>query len=189
MHKLILTDVDDTVLNFSDHFQEWLEKAHGIYSQKRLRDHWNVPYTFDVTIQKSNILIDEFSTSDMMHQLRPEFCAVEVLPKLYRSGYRFVAITACTDDPKTKEYRATNLLNAFGFEWEDIHCVGLHTDKGAFLTRYDPSIWVEDKFENAVRGAEIGHEAFILDRNHNRHFQHDDVTRIKDWHDILEKIS
>lgn len=186
--RLILTDVDDTLCDFSSAIQQFLAEEHGMVSSEPLRAHHNLPKLYDITIERTLELVAEFHLSDRMRTMEPEPCAKAVLPELYKRGYRFVAISACLDDPRTVRNRVHNLERNFGFEFEEVHCMGLVRCKKAVLEMYAPAIWVDDLYRHAHTGAELGHRTFLMDRAHNRHQNHPDVTRVADWHEIAAAL-
>lgn len=188
MRGLCLVDLDDTVLNFGDAMQAFL-LAKGYQIAERMRDHHNIPKLFNFSIEQTIDLISEFHRSPMMAQLEPEPSAVRVLPELYRQGFRFVAISACLNEPDIVRRREQNLEAAFGFRFNAVHCLGLTFDKSEALRGYEPSIWVEDMAEHAATGASLGHRAFLLDRPYNRDLHHPTVARVDDWYDIARQIS
>lgn len=184
----IATDIDDTVLQCSDFLQAFLVSK-GFVIPERLRDHHNIPQLFDLDIATTLELIREFHRSPAMGQLEPEPCAAIVLPELYRQGHRFVAITACLNEPEVVKMRIKNLEEVFGFEWDAVHCIGLKTDKSDTLRAYPPSIWVEDMAHHASTGARLGYKSFLLDRPYNRIETHSAVIRVHDWHEIADAIN
>jgi 5'(3')-deoxyribonucleotidase len=185
---IILTDIDDCTLAWADAFQAFLATK-GYHINERARDHHNIPELYKITIPETIELVREFQRSSLMGQIAPEPCAEVVLPELYEQGHRFVAISACLNEPEVVEHRTRNLEEAFGFKWEAIHCVGLSLNKKDVLSSYPSSIWVEDLLKNAVDGAEIGHHAFLLDRPYNRSEQPlPGVTRVRDWHSIARHV-
>jgi hypothetical protein len=186
--KYLLADVDECCLRLTDELQTFLAaKGHVIHG--RLRDSYDIPKLCNLDIPETLALIREFHRSPAMGELEPEPCAAVVLPELHRMGYRFVAITACLDEPTVRERRVRNLEQAFGFRWEAVHCVGLRNNKIEALRAYPASIWAEDTYHHAVTGAQLGHRAFLLDRNYNRSDRpHPAVTRVADWYAIAEHI-
>jgi hypothetical protein len=192
--NLILTDIDDTVLKFGDKFQDWCE-AKGLPTFGRLRDLCTIETFLNCDRDRATELVIEFSTCrDTMPYLEPEEDALEVLPKLYAEGFRFVAISACVDTPEVADMRLENLERSFGFPWEVIHCVGLLKPKVQTLMQYDSTVWVEDNVWHAHTGAGIGHQTFLLDRPYNR-FVPDGVTaeikpkRVQCWREIHKAIT
>lgn len=189
MGKLILTDVDETVLKFAEPFQDWMVAEKGFRPIHRLRDHYSVELVFGVTALEARQLMAEFSDTEIMLNQPPEPCALAVLPKLYAEGYRFVAITACGTDPDFQAKRRRTLEQTFGFPWEAVHVVELRGSKRDFLKAYDPAVWVEDHYEHAVDGAALGHDTYLIHRDYNWENDHPEVTRVSDWwelHDLLD---
>lgn len=184
---LILTDVDETVLGFADPFQDWCE-AKGYATSGRLRDMYDISRLLDVDADTANEIIREFGASGALDAQPPEECALEILPKLYKKGFRFIALTACGNDPIFRLKRRRCLEETFGFAWDDIHTIDLGDSKGPILSMYPPSVWVEDHFTHAVRGAEIGHNAFLLTREYNRGRKHPKVNRVNSWFDIYDSL-
>ena len=187
MSKLLITDIDDCAMRFSDPMQAFLATK-GYVIKERMRDFHNIPKLFNLNIPETLELIREFHRSPLMGQLEPEPCAAVVLPELYRQGYRFVAITACLDEPEVHAMRVKNLEQVFGFPWEAVHCIGLKMDKSEHLKLYPPSVWVEDMWAHAVAGSDAGHRSFLVDRPYNRGNEHSGVTRVADWHEIANRL-
>ena len=187
MERLILTDVDETVLCCSDAIQPFCERATGRKFGGRLRDHYHIDTAFGVSYGESRDLISAFWHSDHIGNLKPELCAKVVIPYLHSVGWRFVAVTACSDDPDVVAKRTANLANAFGFAWEAVHCTAFHGKEGV-LARYGPAVWVEDHFSNAVAGAGLGHLTFVLDRTYNAGLEHPKVRLVNDWFDIEKAL-
>lgn len=183
---LLLVDVDDTVLQCSvslEYFCTGILKIDPVHPLKKFYD---VGYCYGIDDATVSELLNGFWNSPLMGKLSPEPCAAEVLPRLHRRGYKLVAITACADDARTVERRTANLTEAFGFQWDAVHCVS-HEPKTITLRKYEPSIWVEDNFKNAVLGVEAGHQSFLISKSYNEPFNHQHVTRVNNWYEI-EKL-
>ena len=185
---LILTDLDDTVLNFGDRFQDWA-LARNLPVAGRLRDLYRIERLLGTDIGTAIGLIREF-TADPRVRHEAEPCAFQVLPRLRRSGYRFVGISACGDDPAYRVRRLHNLLEAFGFPFDDLICVPLGGCKAEVLGRFPASVWVEDNAGHAAAGAALGHRTFLLDRAYNAaaHLP-PGVVRVGGWLEIEAALS
>ena len=184
---LLLTDLDETVLQFSDTLQSFLESEFGLVSKLRLKDHHDIPQMYGISIEETLDCVRRFHRSEWMRCLPPDPSAVAVLPELYERGYRFVAITACLNEPSIVEARRAN-LEVFGMPWEDVRCLGLTRCKKAALECYPPSIWVDDLMDHAATGADVGHRSFLLDKPYNSSKDHPAVTRVGDWHEIARHL-
>lgn len=188
MSRLILTDVDDTVLRFVDPFQDWVA-GKGFYVSNRWRETYNIADMIGLSSREDiTALINGFVRESNGRQ-PPEECAAEVIPRLRKKGYRFIAITACGEDPTFRIQRAENLAEAFGFEWDDLHMVPQLGCKRKHLERYEGAVWVEDNWGHAVAGADIGHDTFIVTRPHNAAFNDPRITRVTCWRQIEQHLS
>ena len=187
-NKQILVDVDDTLLLFADTLQQFIGDEYGLYSDKRLKDHHNIQKLFGVDMPTLLELVEKIHRSKLMETVPAMECASVVLPELHREGFKFVAITACLNDKETLRMRRKNLEDVFGFEWDDIHCVGMVNSKKDALKLYEPSFWVDDLYHHTEAGFECGHKSFLIDKPYNRDNDHPEITRVKDWYDIAEII-
>jgi hypothetical protein len=187
MRKIILTDLDDTVLNCSEVLERFAKDRLGMDSIVPFRDATNLQQCFAQTIPfLEEILIHEFWNSDAFGKLKPEPCAKIVIPKLHDMGYEFVGITACPNTIEIVNKRKANLKEAFGFDWLDVHCT-FPNRKITILDKYKDTacIWVEDNLQNCLDGLPFGYECFLLDRKHNSHYIREDIMRINTWNNIL----
>lgn len=176
--------MDDTVLRCADALEDFVSKRLNIKSVKPLRDTYYVDKAFDISHDEAENVCHDFWTSDTFYNLKGMTCALNVLPRLYSAGYRFVAITACLIDDAVRARRKANLEHVFGIPWEDVHCThGI--SKGVYLQQYEPSVWVEDHLNNCIIGAELGHRAFLINKEYNQtNLENEPFTRVTDWCDI-----
>lgn len=187
--RLILSDVDETVLHFAEPFQRYCE-AHGYATYGRLRDMYDLETFLNLSRIECEMILRDFSLTSEGGDVQPaEDCAASVVPMLHvRHGYQFLAITACGTDPVFAKRRAGNLLYRFGFSWLDVRTVGLGATKADVLREFPNAVWVEDHFGHAVAGAEMGHRTFLLTRAYNEGRSHPLVTRVADWHEIAAHL-
>lgn len=189
MTKLILTDIDDTVLNYVTPFRAWMEDR-GFNPVRPYGEVYNLGQIYGIDDDKAIALIEEFTHSEGFGKLIAEPCAKEILPQLRDEGYRFVAISATVKTNENRDRRMQNLADEFGFEFEDCFCTGLRLPKTPYLESYKgkSDLWVEDNFDHAVDGAEMGHNTFIITRKYNEGMTHEKVRRVKTWHEIAEHL-
>lgn len=189
--KVILTDIDDTVLKFAHAFEAWAVAEKGYTLQQSIRHGGTIEQTLGCSRDDVDSLVIEFSTNPThFGVIPPEDDALAVIPVLHNMGYQFVAISSCVDGPAVTECRRQNLEAAFGFEWLDVHCVGLLAPKNNALGQYDQSWWVEDNAKNALLGDSLGHRSFLLDRPYNRGIidTPNSINFVNSWHDVFETI-
>lgn len=183
MSKIILTDIDETVLQYAAPFTAWA-RENGYSPQGSLRDSYSVREFLGVSEAEAVAAMERFCAEGYLDTLPPEPDALRVLPGLYAAGWRFLGITACATDLRVQKARKALLEDTFGFSWEALHMVGLGASKDLVLNAYAPEIWVEDNWHHAGRGAVIGHRTFLLDRGHNRATTPWGVTRVQTWDEI-----
>lgn len=184
--KLLIHDIDDTILLCADAMQHYFATEHGLITDQRLRDHHDIPKLFSIDVPTTLDLIAQFQRSSHLVRMAPEACALTVLPDLYRAGYRFIAISASLRE--TSERRKQHLEATFGIPWEAVHCIGLTLCKREALEAYPSGVWVDDLPRHAVAGAELGHRSFLIDRPYNTDHHHPAVTRVLDWHEIARHL-
>lgn len=196
MSKLLIVDVDDTVLDFSRPFQDWA-RTKGYSFDRCMRQmppgglsgNGGVQGLLGVDAETANQLVEEFTLdTDDFADLPAEPDAAKVLPVLHDMGYEFIAITATIPTDENRRRRAANLKRAFGFDFLDVHCTGLHLPKRQMLMTYVPTVFVEDNFGHAVAGHEVGHASYLLDRSYTRGLEHEGVRRVKNWYAIAADL-
>ena len=188
-----IVDIDETVLLCADELEKFCNEKLCSLPTSSVMD---IQAAYGLTSETSSALINDFWNSEVMKNLEPVPCALEVLPRLHSQGWSFVGITACANTPEIVKVREENLKKAFGFDFEKVHCTGMYSltptgenVKAKFLSLYEPTIWVEDSFHNAVAGALLGHTAFLINRVHNENDSHGLIRRVTDWHEIEKYIN
>jgi uncharacterized HAD superfamily protein len=181
--KIILCDVDETIIKFADPFQDWIEQQGIVHDGSRLIDHYSVEKFLNCDSGQATRIIKEFGKSTIGMNQPPEDCALDVLPRLYQDGYRFHAISACGLDEHFRLDRHQILERIFGIPWENVLTVDYGSTKMPHLEKFDPAIWVEDNLKHAVAGASHGHRTFLIDRAYNKG-DNENVRRVKNWREI-----
>ena len=187
MNKLLLTDVDECILQWSTGFIQYLYDYHGFTDIKKRNDHY-VSKWLEIHPDEAVTLVTEFNRSHYFAALEPFDSAHIVLPRLYNEGYKIVAITSCSSEGIVAEMRRINLQRYFGNIFSEVHCLDFFDDKGEVLNRYPKTFWVEDSIEWAVRGADLGHTTFLINHLHNESLDDPRIVRVDNWLDIYNMI-
>ena len=189
--KVIMVDCDGVLLEWTYSFFRWMEKQ-GYKPVDPTISTYCMGATFGITPEKAHGLIEYFNQSAAVGWLTPFRDAVKYVRKLNQDhGYVFHVITSLSDDIYAGKLRKKNLEAVFGRKiFEEIICLPCGADKDEALEPYRDSgcIWVEDKPENAVLGAEMGLNSYLLTSNHSRNFSHPKVTNIKNWRGLYDSI-
>jgi hypothetical protein len=189
--KILITDIDDTILVFGDAFQKWAVDVKGYTLLQDVRNGGSIQDALGIDIETMTQLVIEFSENpELFSTLEPEPDALIVIPEIYLMGYQLVAISSCVNSPEVVTGRRKNLEDAFGVPWLDVHCTGLLQPKESYLKLFQPTWWVEDNAGHALAGAKMGHTALLLDRPYNRKIEltSSNPTRVNNWYDVLDII-
>jgi len=191
MSKVILTDCDEVLFDWSNPFEDWVRDNYPQFTpETSLRDHWHVEAWLGCEIEFSRQLIRDFNGDpDIWPYFEPLPGVESVIKQMADEGWKFVAITACAEDTTTYQGRWENLQSYFGQAFDTLHCVGLHSSKKDILARYAPTYWVEDKMKHASDGADVGHKSFLINYKHNANHYDPRVTRVDNWQEIYDQIS
>tara|TARA_R100001460_G_scaffold4800_2_gene13483 strand:- start:8266 stop:8853 length:588 start_codon:yes stop_codon:yes gene_type:complete len=192
--KKILTDCDGVLLDWAYSFEKWM-KFHFDMSivddtEYDIAKRYN---TDDPNLQKgSKFYVPRiFCNSSRIASLKPLRDSVKYVKKIYEEhGVTFDVVTSLSLDPETQKLRKYNLRKVYGDAIDRIVCLDTGEDKDEALEEWRDSgrLWVEDKPENAVLGAEMGLQSILIDHPYNRDFSHPDVTRVKNWKEVYEMI-
>jgi hypothetical protein len=184
VQKLILTDIDETVLKYGEPFQAWCE-ATGLPTTGNLREGTsNVETMLGVSWEEAVTIMTRYLNEGHLDRQPPEPDAQEALLGLHLAGYRFVGITACGGTMAFQKARKALLEATFGFPWDALHVVPLGASKDVLLNAFDPAVWVEDHPGHAAMGAALGHRSYLLNRSYNVAAPSPGAIRVNDWHDI-----
>jgi len=191
MRKILLTDVDDTILDWLGGFISYAGKVLNRSYQGRPTNYQLDSY-LGITGKEVGALIKDFNEQSInFGMLEPISNSQEYLPKFYNAGWQIVVISSCADTKQTHLLRKNNLTSVFGDIFSDINLLPLEQrSKSLELRSYSPGIWAEDKFSLAVEGLQAQHEPFVFRRLHNRADQeHPMVSWVDSWQEIWEMIS
>ena len=178
--KLILSDVDGCILDWSDQFHRWMAyKGH-----QRQEPDMPVYYQetqYGLSRMEARRQVSEFLGAAWMMGWPAYKDARQGVARLVEAGYRFHAITAIDDDPYVTQLRMMNLQDLFGKDaFVELTCVGFDADKTHALEPYRDSgfYWCEDKIENAVLGADMGLNSILLEHLYSKDFQDNRIKKV-----------
>lgn len=187
-NKVILTDVDGVLLDWTYSFVRHMDERYGIRPVRF--DTYDMAAAFDVEPIPMVNMISGFNESIHIGNLTPLGDAIKYVRKLHEEhGFVFHAITAIGVDADTQRSRLQNLQKIFGMTaFEHVICVARDASKRHILEKYMDSgcLWIEDHFGNAVDGSELGLTALLMDSFHNQHKTHPDVQRVSSWREIYD---
>lgn len=194
-NKLILIDIDGTVLDWKNSFIQFmaLEKIIEKDNTKYKVSEWMQDITgAPITPEHGKFLIEYFNRSAWICFLEPLRDSVEVLKALKEKGYEFKAITSLHTDRPAQALRKMNIQDVFGEGViSDITFLPTGADKDEALKEYEGSgaWWVEDKVENALVGKRLGLKPIIINHEYNQDVFTDDIPTAKYWSTVYKIIT
>lgn len=194
-NKLILIDIDGTVLDWKNSFIKFmaLEKIIEKDNTKYKVSEWMEDITGNsISVEHGKFLVEYFNRSAWIAFIEPLRDSVEVLKALKAKGYEFKAITSMHTDKPAQALRKMNLEDVFGKGViSDITFLPTGADKDEALAKYEGSgaWWVEDKVENALLGKRIGLKPIIIEHEYNKNVFTDDIPTAKFWSTVYKIIT
>ena len=189
-NKIILTDADGVLLDWEYAFNIWM-KQHGFTLQEPLK--YNIGKRYGIDMEQGKKLIKVFNESAAIGFLPALRDAMYYVKRLHEEhGYVFHCITSLSKDENAQELRRMNLRKLFGNTVFD-RFVFLDTgaDKDEVLAEYKGSgcIWVEDKIDNALVGANLGLRSYLIEHGHNMDHKNTKYRIVKNWKEIYELVT
>ena len=191
MNKLILTDADGVLLDWEWAFSVWMQErgytlAEGAKQSYYLHHHYNELEEKDA--KKVVRTFNESAAIGFLPALRDSTYYVKRLHEEY--GYQFRVITSLSIDKNAQRLREMNLRKIFGDAIESVICLATGADKDDALAPYKDSgmWWIEDKWENADVGHNLGLKSILVEHGHNMHHT-PTYPVVKNWKEIYELIT
>ena len=131
MRKILLTDVDGVVLNWSDHFNKYLKQYHPEVSLMN-------PTTFSQT-EDIGKLIKGFNQTAWIGFLEPFRDAQQVLPQFKKKGWTIVTCTSMGTDQYANALRKQNMEQLFPDIFDRIDIIPFMSPKNEWLSQYKDS--------------------------------------------------
>ena len=172
MEKIIVTDADGVLLNWEYAFCVWMD-ARGYRQIPEGNQEYNLAVRFDISGSKAAELVRIFNSSAAMGFLPALRDARYYVRRLHEElGYDFHCVTSLGLDPSAKKLRQMNLDKLFGpTAFTVLECLDTNAPKEHALEKYRGRgyYWIEDKFENAIAGQNVGLRPILIEHGWNMH--------------------
>jgi len=186
--KVILTDCDGVLLDWSYAFDRWMAR-HGYRIQ--VPETYNIAKKYDLGTVVKERLVRMFNESATIRKLPPLRDAIKYVRKLHEEhGYVFHVITSMTNDEYAQHLRTKNLCEIFGpTVFETYIYLDTGADKDEALSKYKGTecYWVEDKPENADVGSSMGLNSFLMLHDHNIDYS-GEAVKVRTWKEIYQHV-
>ena len=192
-NKVILTDCDGVLLDWSYAFDQWMHR-HSYEINPSYKSNYAMAARFGLDKDESRRLIRMFNESATIRKLPPLRDAIKYVRKLHEEhGYIFHAITSLSNDQYAQHLRTKNLIELFGpTVFEKYVYLDCGADKDEALLPYAESgcWWIEDKIANPNLGWGLGLNSLLMAHDHNASREPDpDVPRVENWKEIYERVT
>lgn len=191
--KVILTDCDGVLLDWSYAFDQWMTR-HDYEMNPAYKHNYAMAARYGLDKKDTRRLIRMFNESATIRKLPPLRDAIKYVRKLHEEhGYVFHAITSLSNDQYAQHLRTKNLIEMFGpTVFEKYVYLDCGADKDEELIKYADTgcWWVEDKYANAACGWGFGLKPLLMAHDHNANLETDkDIPRVDNWKDIYERVT
>lgn len=188
MNKILLTDIDDCIVDWSTHFRKVFRQETGHVASK-----YNSSETHafgHIPIPELEKYITDFNKSVHFENLLPKANSYEVLNKLKSEGWTIVGITACGTNVDTQNARWKNLKNYFGeHTFSDVRFIEWFECKSQHLSDFNNCPFIEDNVKHAETALTMGHRPFIIHRSYRKKIKHPTIPCVTDWNEIYKEIT
>ena len=180
--KILLTDIDGVVLDWQKHFNNYLDKY---YPDEKL---------FDPTVfaqgERTGKIIKEFNNTAWIGFLEPWKDSVEVLTELKNMGWKIYGCTSMGTDQYANALRKKNIETLMPDIFTQLDIIPFMQPKGNWLSQWKGSgaVWVEDKWSNAILGADMGIKTFLMKQSYNSKHDYKGVEKVDNWRQIYNKV-
>ena len=189
--KLILTDCDGVLLDWTSMFYEYME-THGFTIKPGPKYSYILDSHFEaITYDEVKIHIRQFNESAAIGFLQPFRDSIYYVKRLYEEhGYRFRVITSLSSNVYAAKLREHNLRQYFGDAIESVSCLECGADKDEALKEFQHSqlFWIEDKAQNADVGHQLGLSSILMIHDHNKDHKCS-YPKVNIWKEIYERIT
>lgn len=197
--KKILSDCDGVLLDWAYSFDKWMKFHFDLevkdYSKYDVGERYQTDW--DLLDKKSGenmfYLPRVFCNSSRIGSLKPLRDSVKYVKKLYEEhGITLDVITSLSLDPETQRLRKQNLRKVFGDAIDRIVFLDTGADKDDMLEEWRGSelLWVEDKFENAKLGIDMGLQSILIEHDFNvdqgDKAREAGITVVRTWKEIYD---
>jgi FMN phosphatase YigB (HAD superfamily) len=200
--KVILTDADGVLLDWEYAFDYWMHR-HGY--EVKTENVYEMDVKYDMAKPEMKRLIRMFNESAWIRKLPPLRDAIKYVKKLHEDhGFIFHCITSLSNDEYAQHLRTKNLREMFGDStFEKYVYLDTGADKDEILALYKDTdcYWIEDKYENAMVGKNLGLDSILMGHGFNMKYEtkrptplgfegnEDAPTRVNNWKEIYNLIT
>lgn len=190
-NKLILTDCDGVMLDWEWAFSVWMREKGYTMLETAKNSYYLHEHYAELEKKDSKRVVKQFNESASIGFLPALRDATYYVKRLHEEhGYQFRVITSLSANKDAQRLREMNMRKIFGSAIESIICLDTGADKDEELAPYKDSgmWWLEDKWENAEVGHNLGLKTILVEHGHNMHHKCS-YPVVKNWKEIYDLIT
>jgi FMN phosphatase YigB (HAD superfamily) len=190
-NKLILTDADGVLLDWEWAFSVWMQERGYTLTADSKKSYYLHEHYQELEQKDAKKVVRQFNESAAIGFLPALRDSTYYVKRLHEEhGYQFRVITSLSLDKNAGRLREMNLRKIFGDAIETVICLATGADKDEALAPYKDSgmWWIEDKWENADVGHNLGLKSILVEHGHNMHHT-PSYPIVKNWKEIYEMIT
>ena len=186
-------DIDDTLLDFIGNYLIFHNQKYKTNLKREDFKTYSFNHSLGGTMNKAVNTVGEFYKTEIFKKIRPFSNSIDVINNL-KKKYDLFIITSRPDFmvDETKEWINKYFPNKFS----DIFFSYNHytkrknngKTKAEICSDLEISILIDDSLEYALNCAEKGVKVLLLNARWNLNGEHENIIRVKNWEEILEKL-
>lgn len=186
--KLLITDADGVLINWSRGFCMWM---HERGFKEVTKTSYNLRVRFNLPETDIRRLVDEYNRSAAVSFLSAMPGSVLIMGKLRELGYVTHCVTSFGGDTYSQIQRCKLLWDYFRIPSENVHFLPLDGNKIDILKKWEGTgaPWIEDKVENAEDGLTVGLNSILLRSDHTNAYVSEQVFVANTWYEIYAHIT
>lgn len=185
-------DIDDVLVDTAPTLVDFINCREGTDFKIKEAHQFRLWTFFKCSREESIKKIYVFFESDVFINMQPLNGAVEGINFL-KESYELFAITS--RDEKVKEKSLKWINNFFNSKFNEVIFTNQLSKEGFVRTKAEIckelgiKILIEDRRKYALDCAENGIKVFLMDKPWNQNCKHENITRVKNWNEILERLN
>jgi FMN phosphatase YigB (HAD superfamily) len=197
---VIITDVDNVLLDWLEGFTRFLEKEKNI-DVSHIKQHLGTTAFIDsqditkiACLETNKLLIREYGKSNYLEELNAfqEDAAIHI-NELHKE-FDFIALTCLSKNKKTINKRKRNLQNVYGNVFKDVICIGFGQSKEPDLFKLKQTenvvTFIDDREQHIKESISAGIKPILFSRGVENplHCVNDTFQTKKCWTEIKEHL-
>ena len=105
-------------------------------------------------------------------------------------GWKIYGCTSMGTDQYANALRKKNIETLMPDVFTQLDIIPFMQPKGNWLSQWKGSgaVWVEDKWSNAILGADMGIKTFLMKQSYNSKHDYKGVEKVDNWRQIYNKV-